>query len=123
MMANDFVLLLAGFSQPVRPAAGTCRWHCATATMFSALAVISAVYVRSSSRRQVGFAQSFKMVRSRMMLGCIGLCQASTLGQSVALKATALLRYTERAEACLLGAAIVKWAVNAVKLTHDMEEV
>ena len=43
-----------------------------------------------------------------MMLGCDGLCQASTLGQSVKLKATALLRHTERAEACLRGAANMK---------------
>ncbi len=59
-MADGFALVLAGFSQPARLAAGTCRWHCATATIFFALAVIAAVYVLSSSRRQVGFAQSFQ---------------------------------------------------------------
>lgn len=58
-----------------------------------------------------------------MMFGRIGLCQASTLGQSAGLKATAKSRYTEGAEACLLGAAIVKWVLNALKLTHDIEEI
>ena len=59
-MAAGLVLFPFGLSQPARPAVGTGKWHCATATMFFALAVIVGVYVLSSSRRQVGFAQRFQ---------------------------------------------------------------